>query len=322
MHSDIAGPRNPDSARPTGEPTLRIASLLASATEIVAALGVSDRLVAISHECDYPTHVLDRPRASRPVFQPAGLDSGEIDGAVRRAILEHGAVYAVDGELLAHVDPTLILTQAVCNVCAVPTAGVQEVVAERGLHAEVLSLDAHTIDGILDSIVIVGAAVGLEPQAKRLTTALRERIARVRRAVAGRSQPRVLAIEWLDPPFVPGHWVPEMIRIAGGANLAGETGQRSRETSWDALAELDPDVLLVMPCGYDLETARSDADRHGARLERVGAQAIAAGHAFVVNGSAYFNRSGPRVIDGIEMLAALFHPDLFVLQPGRAAVWP
>jgi iron complex transport system substrate-binding protein len=297
----------------------RIASLLASATEMVAALGLEDRLVAISHECDYPVHVLDRPRVSRPRFDPEGLDSAAIDRAVRESMAEHGSVYEVDGAALERIRPDLILTQAVCEVCAVPTPGVRALVEARGLRAEVLSLDAHTIEEILAAILSVGAAAGDAGAAGRLVASLRERIARVRDAVAGAPRPRVLAIEWLDPPFAPGHWVPEMIEVAGGADLAGSHGGHSRQVDWSDLAGLDPDVLLIMPCGYGLDASIADADRHAAELRRVGARALAEGRAFAVDGSAYFNRSGPRVVDGIEILAGLLHPDRSGAPPAAAA---
>ncbi|MFW6078948.1 MAG: cobalamin-binding protein [Gemmatimonadota bacterium] len=300
----------------------RIVSLLASGTEIVAALGLQDRLVGISHECDHPPEVLDRPRVSRPRFDPEGLSSGAVDAAVRRAMAEHGSVYAIDGERLAALRPGLILTQAVCEVCAVPTPGVRDVVRERGLDAEVVSLDAHTVDEILDSIRTVARAAGAESRAEEVVTELRRRLDTVRATVGGSVGPRVLAIEWLDPPFAPGHWVPEMIEQAGGRNLIGEAGAPSRQVAWGELEGLDPDALVVMPCGYDLDAARRDADRAADRLAAVAPRAVESGRAFVVDGSAYFNRSGPRVVDGVEILAGLLHPDRFRRPaPTAAEVW-
>jgi len=300
----------------------RIASLLASGTEIVAALGLADRLVAISHECDHPPEVLERPRVTRPRFDPTGLSSGELDRAVRQAVLEHGAVYEIDGEALARLQPDLVLAQAVCEVCAVPTPSAQAVVAERGLSARVLSLDAHDLEGILRSIEEVGRAAGAESRAAALVAELRARLAAVRRAVEGAARPRVLALEWLDPPFVPGHWVPEMVALAGGENLAGAPGEPSREVGWAELAGLDPDVLVLMPCGYGLAAARADADAHAGRLIEVAGRAVGAGRAYVVDGSSYFNRSGPRIVTGVEILAGLFHPGRVAAPPaGSAAVW-
>ncbi|MGH7551919.1 MAG: ABC transporter substrate-binding protein, partial [Longimicrobiales bacterium] len=228
----------------------------------------------------------------------------------------------VDGGALERSRPDLILTQAVCEVCAVPTPGVERVVAERGLDARVLSLDAHTVDEIFESMLAVGRAAGSAAAAERAVELLRTRIERVRQAVRGEAGPSVLAIEWLDPPFVPGHWVPEMVELAGGRNLAGETGAHSREISWGDIAHLDPDVLVIMPCGYGLDASIADADRHADRLEAVAPRAVAQRRAFAVDGSSYFNRSGPRVVDGIEILAGLLHPDRVPAPPAAAAaVW-
>lgn len=301
---------------------MRIASFLASATEICVALGLQEQIVAISHECDWPPEVLDRPRLSRPRFDPAGLTSDEIDSALRATMAEHGSVYAVDEALLAELKPDLVLTQAVCDVCAVPTPGVREIVARHGIDAQVLSLDAHTVDDILESIVQVGAATGASGEAADVVASLRARIDNVREAVADVPRPRVLAIEWLAPPFAPGHWVPEMIDIAGGANLLGRPGAHSLETTWDAMASLDPDVLVIMPCGYGLEATRIDAEAARVQLERVAPRAIADARAFIVDGSSYFNRSGPRFVTGIEILAGLLHPDRFAAPPSdTAAAW-
>jgi len=302
---------------------IRIVSLLASGTEIAYALGIGDAVVGISHECDHPPEALDRPRLSRARFDPTSLDSGAIDAAVRQAMQQYGSVYAVDVERLAAVAPDLILTQGVCEVCAVPTLSAQEAAAALDPAPAVLSLDAHDIAGILGSIRDVGRAAGVGDRAEALVASLEQRIDVVRRRVAGRPRPRVLALEWLDPPFAPGHWVPEMIELAGGINLVGATAQRSRQVAWSDVSGLHADVLLVMPCGYGLAASRDDADRHRDQLRAVAADAIDAGRAFVVDGSSYFNRSGPRVAGGVEILAALLHPDAYPEADltGRAARW-
>ena len=288
---------------------MRIASLLASATEMVCALGLDDQLVAISHECDYPPHVLDRPRVSRPRFDPQGLSSGAIDDAVRRAMVQHGAVYQLDEERLRAARPDLILTQAVCDVCAVPTSLAAQAACALGNGARVVSLDAHTVEDIFECLRVVAAVTGVRERAEALVAGFRERLARVRRGRNGAREPAVLAIEWLAPPFVPGHWVPEMVELAGGRCLAGTRGRPSRQVSWDELAALDPDVLVVMPCGFGLERSREEAALYAAELSRVAPRAFRARRAFAVDGSAYFNRSGPRVVDGVEMLAALLDLD-------------
>lgn len=300
----------------------RIVSLLASGTEIVDALGLGECLVGISHECDHPPHLLDRPRVSRTRFDPEGLSSGEIDAAVRQAMTEHGSVYEVDAAVLEKLDPDIVITQAVCDVCAVPTEGVREVLGARGIEADVVSLDAHTIDDILASVTQVARAAGSPDTAGEAEGSLRRRLDAVRAAVRDAVALRVLGIEWFDPPFAPGHWVPEMIELAGGRNLAGEAGQPSREVSWDEIGDLDPDALLLMPCGYGIEAARDDADVHSERLREVAPHAIAETRAWVVDASSYFNRSGPRFVTGVEILGGLLHPDrLPAPDPAVAAVW-
>jgi len=303
---------------------MRIASLLASATEMVCALGIGDRLVGISHECDYPADVLDKPRLSQPRFEPKGLLSAEIDAAVHRAMEQHGSVYVVDADRLMAAHPDLILTQAVCEVCAVPTAAAQEAVGSLADTPRILSLDAHNLAGVFRSVLEIGAATGARERARQYVEVLQQRIGAVRAGVAARPRPRVLALEWLDPPYSPGHWVPEMVELAGGAIVVGNAGAVSRAVSWTDLERTNPDVLVVMPCGFGLDAARADASRHRERLSAVAARAIAIGRAYVVDGSSYFNRSGPRVVDGIEILAALLHPDVFpyVSLTGRAERWP
>lgn len=303
---------------------MRIASLLASGTEIVCGLGLASELVAISHECDYPPEILDRPRVSRSRFHPAGMDSGQIDRAVRRAMERFGSVYVLDEPRLRALAPDLILTQAVCEVCAVPVSLARE--AARALEsAAILSLDAHSISGILGSILAVGGARGggAPERAAALVRQLQHRVEAVSEQVAGAPRLRVLAVEWLDPLFQPGHWVPEMVEHAGGVLVAGEPGRPSREIPWQAAAGADPDALVVMPCGFGLDEARHAADSHADRLLGVARRVIGAGRAYVVDGSAYFNRSGPRFADGVEILGALLHPDRFpgCRLEGRAAVW-
>ncbi len=304
---------------------VRIASLLASATEIVCALDLADQLIAISHECDFPAAILDRPRVSRPRFDPATLTSAQIDVAVRDAMRAHGSVYQLDVDALREAAPDLLLTQDVCEVCAVPTSLARQAALAVGGDPAVVSLDAHSIEEILGTVERVAEAAGVSHRGRALVSQLRKRIDDVRERVACDPHPHanVMALEWLDPVFVPGHWGPEMIEAAGGRSLFGSPGRRSQQVEWGALDGADPDVVLVLPCGYGLDRAREEADRYRERLLAVAPRAIAAGRAFVVDGSAYFNRSGPRVVDGIELLGRLLHPAQFpdIDITGRAAVW-
>ncbi len=299
--------------RPVG----RIASLLPSATEIVCALGLEDRLVGVSHSCDHPSPIRGKPRLTRPRFPLDGLSSGEIDAAVRQALREFGSVYEVDTERLAALGPDLLLTQGVCEVCAVPTRDAAAAAAGLASCPSVLALDAHDVAGVLDTIRLVGRAGGVPERAERCVRDIERRIAAIQARVTSRPAPRVLALEWLDPP------VPEMVALAGGSLLRGAAGRPSFAVRWGDPAGLDPDVLLVMPCGFDLVAARADADRYRASLCAVAPRAIRSARAYAVDANAHFSRPGPRVADGVELVAALLHPDIFpgASLEGRAVVW-
>lgn len=274
----------------------RIVSLLPSATEIVCALGLENRLVGISHSCDYPPAICDRPRLSRARMNLEGRSSGEIDAAVRAALRDHGSVYEIDVAGITELAPDLVLTQGICDVCAVPEKQVL-----NALHwnpgVQVLTLDAHDLSGIFQSIRDVGCATDAVDRADRLVADLQRRIDAVRARVAGRPRPRVLALEWLDPPYVPGHWVPELIEAAGGDLVAGTARQPSYRVEWDQLRALKPDVVLVIPCGFDRSAARLAAQRYERLLQSFGATV------HCLDASAYFSRSGPRVVDGVELLS-------------------
>jgi iron complex transport system substrate-binding protein len=302
----------------------RIVSLLPSATEIVCALGLGERLVGISHSCDYPAAVLAKPRLSRPHVGFEGLSSAEIDATVRRSLRDHGSVYDIDVPGVAALAPDLVLTQGICDVCAVPEHQAVAALAGLPLAPDVLTLDAHDLSAILAGIRSVGRAAGVEQRADACVAGIEDRLATVRARVAGRPRPRVLALEWLDPPYVPGHWVPEMITIAGGDLIVGVARRPSSRVTWEALRAGDPDVLLVMPCGFGLEETVRASGRYREALEGVAGRAIAAGHAYALDASAYFSRSGPRVADGVEILGALLHPEQLpaVSVVGWAAILP
>jgi len=271
---------------------------LPSATEIVCALGLEDRLVGISHSCDYPPSITNRPRLSRPRANLEGLSSGEIDSAVRAALRDYGSVYEIDIDGLKALEPDLILTQGICDVCAVPEK--QVLASFEG--TQVLTLDAHDLAAILSSIRDVGCATGAVQEAEDCVADMEGRISAVRASVANRPRPRVLALEWLDPPYVPGHWVPELIAAAGGDLLAGTAGRPSYRMEWPELRALDPDLLLIMPCGFNLAETRREAERYDDVLRGL------APRVHLLDASAYFSRSGPRVVDGLEMLASAIFP--------------
>jgi iron complex transport system substrate-binding protein len=236
---------------------------------------------------------------------------------------EYGSVYEIDAELLRSLNPDLILAQAVCEVCAVPTSLAVTVSQTLAGAPRILSLDSHTVTDILDSVVRVGEAVGDRRRGEEAASRLRRRLDAVAARVGDSMRPKVMAVEWLDPPFVPGHWTPEMITLAGGVDLFGSPALPSRQLTWEALEGADPDILVVMPCGYGLSQARADADRYTDRLVSIAPRAIESGRAWVVDGSAYFNRSGPRMATGVEILGAILHPELFLEYDltGKAEIW-
>jgi len=301
----------------------RIVSLLPSATEIVCALGLEDRLVGISHSCDYPPRVASLPRLSRPRHDLAGLTSGEIDTAVRAALRDYGSVYEIDVAAIAALHPDLVITQGICDVCAVPARQAVAALADLTPAPRVLTLDAHDLAAILDGIRDVGCATGAPTEADALVADMQRRMVNVRARVDGRPRPRVLALEWLDPPYVPGHWVPELIAAAGGELVAGIARRPSYRMSWQELRALDPDVLLIMPCGFGLEATRREAERYDDRVRAVAPRAFAAGRVHALDASSYFSRSGPRVADGVEIVASLLHPRTEDPFPERrAAIFP
>ena len=281
---------------------MRIASLVPSATEMLFALGLGDRVVAVTHECDHPPGASRLPHLTRTVIPP-GLDAAGIDAEVKRVTGEGRALYELDEELLRDVSPDLVVTQAVCEVCAVSYDDVVAVAARLPGRPVVLSLDPSTLGDVLDDLVRLAGAVG-EPRAGReLRAGLEGRLAAVGAAVAGASRPAVACLEWLDPPYTAGHWVPEMVERAGGRDVAGSPGGRSAETTWSALRRLSPSVAVVMPCGYGAEEAGREAARHRSELDEL-APAV---HA--VDAASSFSRPGPRLVDGVELLAHLLHPD-------------
>lgn len=282
---------------------MRIASLVPSATEMLFALGLGGDVVGVTHECDYPPAAAELPHLTATVL-PEGLGAGEIDAAVKEVVGEGRALYTLDEERLTELAPDLIVTQAVCEVCAVSYDDVVAVAARLPSRPRVVQQDPSTLGDVLEDVTRLGEAAGIEARAAELRREMEARLQAVREAVAGAPRPRVLALEWLDPPFLGGHWIPEMIEIAGGEHVAGKLGQKSPQVEWKDLAGLDPDVIVAMPCGWYLDDSRAQALQHRDHLSALGARRL-----FAVDAASTFSRPGPRLVDGVELLGHLLHPD-------------
>ncbi|HEX6312046.1 MAG TPA: cobalamin-binding protein [Acidimicrobiia bacterium] len=282
---------------------MRIVSLLPSATEIAFELGLGDSLVGVTHECDYPPEATTKTVVSASTLPTAGADAAEVDRLVASSIGDGEPIYRLDVDRFSALQPDVILTQDLCRVCAVPTGDVEEALDTLGCSAEVVSLDPSTVDEVIDSLVAVGRATGTEARATAAVAGLRARVDTVRAATSGLDRPRAFALEWSDPPFNGGHWVPEMIECAGGTAVLGSTGAPSRRVAWDEIAAARPELVVFMPCGYGLAEAAAEGRRLLERPELEGAGVVA------VDASAYFSRPGPRLVDGIELLGWVLHPD-------------
>ena len=282
---------------------MRIVSLVPSATEMLFALGAGDQVVAVTHECDYPAEALDLPKVTRDVIGP-GLAAGEIDAAVR-ALTEQGkAIYELDERELTALEPDLIVTQALCAVCAVSYDDVRAVAERMDPQPEVISLDPKTLGEVLGDVRTLAQAIDAKDAGVTIIEDAAARIDRVRLAVRAADPVPVAALEWLDPVFAAGHWTPQLIEYAGGLDVLGMAGEHSEQVTWERVSEAKPDVIVAMPCGYDAERAQEEAYTYADDLAGVGAQRIIA-----VDAAAYFSRPGPRLVDGLELLAHILHPD-------------
>jgi iron complex transport system substrate-binding protein len=291
---------------------MRIVSLIPSATEMLFALGLGTDLVAVTHECDYPPPARELPRITRDVL-PSGLTSAQIDSAVRERTLAGQSIYELDGRLLRDLEPDLIVTQSLCSVCAVSADDVRAIAQEIPTRPRIVSLDPRTLGEVLGDVRTLAQATDSKDAAVDLINDASARIDRVKLAVRGARRPRVAALEWLDPPFAAGHWTPQLIEFAGGEDVLGFAGENSEERSWDEVCASQPDIVMVMPCGYDAEIAHREAEMHRDELARIGA-----GEVVAVDAAAYFSRPGPRIIDGLELLARIVHPELVDSAPGIA----
>jgi iron complex transport system substrate-binding protein len=291
---------------------MRIVSLVPSATEMLFALGLGADVVAVTHECDYPPPAQQLPKVTRDVL-PSGLDAAQIDAAVKERTLAGESIYELDAAALHDLAPDLIVTQALCSVCAVSYDDVRAIADEIASRPQVISLDPHTVGEVLGDARTLAQATDRKDAGVELIETVAARIDRIRVAVKDARRPRVAALEWLDPPFAAGHWTPQLIAYAGGEDVLGFPGENSEQRTWEEIAAARPDIVIVMPCGYDAEIAYREAEMHRDELAALGAGAV-----FAVDASAYFSRPGPRIVDGLELLASVLHPELIPEAPGRA----
>jgi iron complex transport system substrate-binding protein len=291
---------------------VKIVSLLPSATEIVFALGLGDQLEGVTYECDFPEEARAKPVVSETALsQDHPMSAGEIDRLVGEFMDQREPIYALNKDLIRKIQPDLILAQDLCRVCAVPSGQVEDALAELECTSQVLSLDPNTVEEILDCIVAVGRATGTEVAAGELVESLQVRIDRVRAKALRLPSVRTLALEWSDPLFAAGHWIPGMVEMSAGANLLAANSEPSRRVTWREIADAAPEVIVFMPCGYYLEQAESEARRLFDRPEFAGTPAARGGAVFAVDASSYFSRPGPRIVDGLEILAWAIHPEAF-----------
>ena len=291
---------------------MRIVSLVPHATELLFALGLGDQIVGVTHECDYPEEAQDRPQVTRDVLEP-GLGPAEIDAAVRARNEAGKSIYELDEELVAELEPDLIVTQALCHVCAVSVDEVRALAETLPGPPQVVSLDPKTYGETVGDVRTIAQATDTKDAALDLIARTARRADVVRLAVRGAPRPRVAALEWLGPVFVAGHWTPQLIDMAGGDDVLGLPGEPSRQATWEEVVAAQPEVVILMPCGYDAARALVEADEFADRLRSVGAD-----HVVAVNASAYFSRPGPRLIDGLELLAHILHPDRVPQAPAEA----
>jgi iron complex transport system substrate-binding protein len=290
---------------------MRIISLLPSATEILFALGLADEVVAVTHECDFPPAAREKPRITRSLLRP-DMASREIDAAVSgQMVSDAHSLYTIDRELLAHLAPDLIVTQALCEVCAVDYDAVLDAVKSLPRQPRVLNLEPSSLRDVLDDIARVGEATSRQGEATRLVGDLSTRIEHVRTIAArAATRPRVGFLEWLDPPFCGGHWNPELVELAGGEDAIGRKGQDSVRVSWERVRLYAPEVLVISCCGFTAERTRQDLPLLEAQPGYAELPAVRDGRVHVVDGNAYFSRPGPRLVDSLELLARFIHPEL------------
>jgi iron complex transport system substrate-binding protein len=291
---------------------VRICSLVPAATEVLFALGLGDEVVGVTHECDWPPEARDLPRVTASLVETGELTSAEVDRAVAEAAAGGKPLYAVDAEVWAEIEADVVVAQELCEVCAVSTDQLDEITGARSLDVEVIDFSPSTLDQVLAAIVGLGVRLGAEAAADDVTGGMRSRVDRVKAAlVETESYPRVFVSEWLDPPFAAGHWVPDMVSLAGGTEVAGIAGEPSHRMRWTDVASLEPDVVVLAPCGFDLDRTLSELVTLDISAGLLGTPARQESRVFAVDANAHFSRPGPRLVDGVELLAYLLHPDAY-----------
>jgi iron complex transport system substrate-binding protein len=301
---------------------MRVVSLLPAATEIVAALGRSDWLVGVSHECDWPPEVCRKPQVTRCAIE-AGLPSAEVDRRVRETLAATGTLYTLDEALLRRLEPEVILTQRLCDVCAVGYGSVAALAATLPGPPRLVNLEPSCLDDILADIRRVAAALAARDAGEAVVASLQARVEAVRsRAAQAVQRPGCVLLEWIDPPFCSGHWGPELVEIAGGVELLGRAGEPSRRVAWESVWAARPEVLVLACCGYPVERTLRDLPILQSYPGWEMLPAVRAGRVYAVDASSYFTRPGPRVVDSLEILAEILHPELFAgCFPPREVVW-
>ena len=294
---------------------MRVVSLLPSATEMVHFAGAGDTLVGVTHECDYPPGVDKLPHLTSSFIDQENMSSAEIDAAVGQHLTDDDSIYGLDVELLEELAPDLIVTQGLCEVCSVSLNLVERVAADLSIQPEVFSTDPTSLREVLDDTIAVGELVGRGEQTREKVAGISERLDRIEDAVSGLGRPSVGCIEWLDPPFSAGHWVPEMVRLAGGEELFAGPGERSVRLTWERIFEADPDVIVMMPCGFDAVRALQEAQHPAALDGWEELSAVKNDRVWAVDANSYFSRPAPRLVDGVEILARILHPEAFSGEP-------
>ena len=295
---------------------MRICSFLPSTTEIICELGLADNLIGITHECDYPEAVNSKERVIMSSIDHKALSSKEIDDLVTENSKNGKSTYLVDKDKLKAANPDIIFTQGLCEVCAVSGNQVLEAVEVLENRPEIISLEPGTVDEVLESIITIGNATGKSEKAGELVASLKKRIDIIRNvSVRERDKPRVFCLEWLEPPFVAGHWVPDMVEIAGGDNGLRSKGEQSVKVEWDDILDFAPHYIFVMPCGFNIDKTINEIDAVTSNSIWNQTPASQKGNVYLVDANSYFSRPGPRIVDGIEIIARTIHPDLFKMEP-------